>query len=273
MSTLQPVVATRLYRMISQQIATKIRAGDFALQSRLPSERELATSLQVSRTSVREALIALELEGYVEVRVGSGVYVTYDPAQHNNTSFSGVLSAASHPVQATGARHRKPLLDDEAAAQMATMLGKSVSGSEMTPFELIDVHLLLEPESAALAARHATQAQKQGILDAAYGLQATETPALHNIIFHVAIADASGNTALATTIRNVWQLRGESQLYSKLEDHFVPRKIWQVAEQEHIDVAQAIFQGDRVKARKAMRVHFLEIRERLRQDFGNPEAD
>ena len=62
--------------MIADQIAGRIRAGDFPRGSRLPSERELAEQLQVSRASIREALIALEIEGYVEVRVGSGVFVT-----------------------------------------------------------------------------------------------------------------------------------------------------------------------------------------------------
>lgn len=270
MSTLQPIVATRLYRMISQQIAARIRAGDFAPQSRLPSERELAASLQVSRTSVREALIALELEGYVEVRVGSGVYVTYDPTQRN-----GGAEQPEHHARAPGAGRVTMSPDDgnEAAGQMASILAPSFSGRDMTPFELIEVHLLLEPESASLAALNATGAQRKMILDAACGLQAAESPALHNIIFHVAIADASGNTAMATTIRNVWQLRGESALYSKLEDHFVPRNIWQIAEQEHLDVAHAIMQGDRAAARKAMRAHFLEIRGRLRQDFGKPVGD
>ena len=61
--------------MIADQIAGRIRAGDFPRGSRLPSERELAEQLS-QRASIREALIALEIEGYVEVRVGSGVFVT-----------------------------------------------------------------------------------------------------------------------------------------------------------------------------------------------------
>ena len=74
MNTFQAVAVTRLYRMIADQIAGRIRAGDFPRGGRLPSERELAEQLQVSRASIREALIALEIEGYVEVRVGTGVF-------------------------------------------------------------------------------------------------------------------------------------------------------------------------------------------------------
>ena len=76
MTTFQPVSVARLYRVIANQIKDKIRGGSYRSGERLPAERELAEMLQVSRPSVREALIALEIEGWVDVRVGSGVYVT-----------------------------------------------------------------------------------------------------------------------------------------------------------------------------------------------------
>jgi DNA-binding transcriptional MocR family regulator len=65
----------RLYRQIADQIRELIRAGEFVAGARLPPERDLAKQLGVSRPSVREALIALEVEGLVEVRIGSGIYV------------------------------------------------------------------------------------------------------------------------------------------------------------------------------------------------------
>ena len=77
---LQTVEPRRLYRQIADQIASLIGNGEFPHGSRLPAERELATLLGVSRTSVREALISLEIGGLVEVRVGSGVFVTAGPA-------------------------------------------------------------------------------------------------------------------------------------------------------------------------------------------------
>src|SRR2546423_11640486 len=64
----------RLYRQIADQIRTLIRAGEFTAGSRLPPERDLARQLGVSRPSVREALIALEVEGLVDSRIGSGIY-------------------------------------------------------------------------------------------------------------------------------------------------------------------------------------------------------
>src|SRR2546430_14706825 len=65
----------RLSRQIADQIRSLIRAGEFTAGSRLPPERDLARQLGVSRPSVREALIALEVEGLVDVRIGSGIYV------------------------------------------------------------------------------------------------------------------------------------------------------------------------------------------------------
>src|SRR5207248_8917446 len=65
----------RLYRQIADQIRGLIKSGEFPAGSRLPPERDLARQLGVSRPSVREALIALEVERMVEVRIGSGIYV------------------------------------------------------------------------------------------------------------------------------------------------------------------------------------------------------
>src|SRR5678815_4251144 len=67
--------AGRLYERVAQDISGKIAAGVHAVGQRLPSERDLAQAYAVSRPTIREAIIALELDGLVEVRLGSGVYV------------------------------------------------------------------------------------------------------------------------------------------------------------------------------------------------------
>ncbi|MGH8846880.1 MAG: FadR/GntR family transcriptional regulator, partial [Polaromonas sp.] len=72
---LKTVEPQRLYRQIAEQLRLLISKGEFAAGTRLPAERDLAKQLGVSRPSVREALIAMEVEGWVEVRTGSGVYV------------------------------------------------------------------------------------------------------------------------------------------------------------------------------------------------------
>ena len=72
---LEAIEPRRLYRRIADQLRLLIDQGEFPVGSRLPAERELATQLGVSRPTVREALIALEVEGRLRIRVGSGIYV------------------------------------------------------------------------------------------------------------------------------------------------------------------------------------------------------
>jgi GntR family transcriptional regulator, hexuronate regulon transcriptional repressor len=65
----------RLYRRVADELRDAILAGRYPAGRRLPAERELAEQYKVSRPTVREAIIALELQGLVEVRMGAGVYV------------------------------------------------------------------------------------------------------------------------------------------------------------------------------------------------------
>ncbi len=82
---------------IAERLAADIRSGLLAPGERLPSERELARSLEVSRASVREALAALQLRGVVETRPGAGTFVTAEPplsdAPQHDASPSAVLEA------------------------------------------------------------------------------------------------------------------------------------------------------------------------------------
>src|SRR5258705_10923586 len=72
---IQTIEPRRLYRQIADQLRGLVERGEYAVGSRLPTERELADMLGVSRPTVREALIALEVEGRLRIRVGSGIYV------------------------------------------------------------------------------------------------------------------------------------------------------------------------------------------------------
>lgn len=236
MNTLQAVSAPRLYRIIAEQIAARIRAGEFLSGERLPSERDLAEQLQVSRASVREALIALELEGYVEVRVGSGVYVL-DPA---------------------------PRKTSQGVSQTITNSNEEDPG----PFDLLETRLLVEPESAALAAQTALPAQIAAIEAAHRAMNTLNEPGRHDRDFHLAIAAACGNAALASTIAHLWSLGRRSPVYARLEAHFVTERVWEQAHQEHAQILAAIQQRDADRARHAMHDHLVGILARLRADFG-----
>ncbi len=74
MNTREPT-SKRLYEQVADQLSARIAAGTYIVGERLPSERDLAAAFGVSRPTVREAVIALELDGLVEVKTGSGVYV------------------------------------------------------------------------------------------------------------------------------------------------------------------------------------------------------
>jgi DNA-binding FadR family transcriptional regulator len=215
---LQAVDNRRLYRQIADQIAALIEKGEYGAGRRLPPERDLAKQLGVSRPSVREALIALEVEGYVEVRVGSGVYVL------------GPRPAA----------RSEPLPTD--------------SG----PFELIRARWMIESECAALAAKSATRAQIRAMEEALEQMEADRDkgtmPLVHDRIFHLRLAEASGNSALALVVKVLWDQR-TGPLFLRLEHHFDTPGLWTIAIKEHRDIVAAIARHDVAGARAAMRRH------------------
>jgi DNA-binding FadR family transcriptional regulator len=216
---LQAVENRRLYRQIADQIAALIEKGEYAVGQRLPPERDLAVHLGVSRPSLREALIALEVEGYVEVRVGSGVYVK-----------------SPNPAGA----HADPLPED--------------SG----PFELIRARWLIEGECAALAAREATRAQVRSMEEALDQMDADGEKGLMPLnsdrLFHLRIAQASGNSALALVVKTLWDQR-TGPLFLRLEHHFNTPSLWAFAIREHREIVAAIARHDVGAARNAMRRH------------------
>ncbi|WP_459614292.1 FadR/GntR family transcriptional regulator [Bordetella sp. 2513F-2] len=247
MSSLQAVTPTRLYRMIADQIAQRIQAGDFPPGGRLPAERELAEQLQVSRASVREALIALEIEGYVEVRVGTGVFV-----------------CASRPEP-------RPAGRAQGQYQQSTAVSEAAADTEVAdigPFDLLEARLLLEPECAALAAQKASPAQIAAIRAAHDAMSLTDSPSRHDRAFHGAIGTACGNAALAAAISHIWHLSTLSPVFHRLEEHFVTTRVWSEARKEHERILEAIADRDPIRARHAMHDHLVGILARLREDFG-----
>ena len=109
---IQIIGTNRLYRQIAEQLSALIASGEFAEGARLPSERELAAQLGVSRPSVREALIALELAGKVAVRVGAGVFV----AARRPTVVADPTSEGHGPFELLRARR---LVEGEIAMEAA----------------------------------------------------------------------------------------------------------------------------------------------------------
>jgi len=227
---LQAVEPRRLYRQIADQIRTLIGKGEVAPGARLPAERDLARQLGVSRPSLREALIALEVEGLLDVRVGSGIYVT----------------------QADG-RGRAVEID-------------GASG----PFEVIRARWMIEGECAALAARNGTSAQLRAIRKAHADL-VRESKRHHNPLeadraFHVAIAEATGNSALELVVQTLWDQR-VGPLYRALELKLEYPAMAGDTTDEHEAVLAAILARSPASARAAMRRHMDMTKKRYSKDW------
>jgi DNA-binding FadR family transcriptional regulator len=209
---LQTVEPLRLYRQIAGQIATLIDDGEFPVGSRLPAERELATLLGVSRTSVREAVISLEIAGRVEVRVGSGIFVARPPAA---------------PFCAPG---------DEGPS----------------PFDLLAARHLIEGEIAALAARAATKSDLIGLRATLVRMRDHATDFRKRDAadqeFHVRIGAATGNGSHALAVRGLGQQR-RGRLWERIETYFHTRKMRDGVLVDHAAIIDAIDRRDADGAR------------------------
>jgi DNA-binding FadR family transcriptional regulator len=228
---LQPVEPRRLYRQIADQIRTLIAKGEAAPGERLPAERDLARRLRVSRPSLREALIALEVEGLLDVRVGSGIY-----------------------VRRPGERHP--------AAELA---------GESGPFEVIRARRLIEGECAALAARNASPAQLRAIRKAhGHMLKEAKrhyNPLEADRAFHVNIAEASGNSALVLVVQTLWDQR-MGPLYRALETKLEYPAMAADTVREHQAILAALVRRDAGGARAAMRRHMDMTMKRYSTEWG-----
>ena len=162
---LEPIARRKTYELIADRLTAQI--GERALEpgSPVPPERELVAGFQVGRSSVREALRMLESRGLIESR-GNGAFVV--------SSF------------------RNPLKQS---------LGHLLSVDEADFDELFEVRLILESESAALAAArraadHVT-ALRDAIKEMEQGLGSEERYIAADLRFHLTVADASGNRVLS----------------------------------------------------------------------------
>jgi DNA-binding FadR family transcriptional regulator len=221
---IQALEPQRLYRQIAGQLRALISAGEFAVNTRLPAERDLAKQLGVSRPSVREALIAMEVEGWVEVRTGSGVYVLERNSQ-------AATAAASRP---------------------------QIAPDEWGPLELIRARRVIEGEIASIAA---LQAKRKHISAMGKALEAMKKDASRGVLplegdraFHTAIVEASDNVVLIETVQRFWDSR-RGPLFERLGGYFENLESWVAAIDEHEAILQAVRDHDATAARLAMHAH------------------
>lgn len=221
MATLSLVKVQRLYRQISDLLIQKFKDGEFAPGSALPAERELAQQLGVSRSSVREALIALEIAGWVDIKTGHGVFVC----------------------------DRSPQAQADAPQSSASVE------------ELLMARELIEGETARLAAENADSAQLQRLRDlmAAMdkpGQEEAQFLALDEQ-FHQLIAEMANNSLYTQFVGTLWDSQRHGQ-FASFEDHYgndAP-DVWNV---DHRAISSAILAQDPPAARAAMQQHIRHV--------------
>ena len=160
---------TRLYRVVAHRLEDLIRDQKLRPGDRLPSERDLAERLGVSRTSVREAVIVLDLSRVVEVRGGSGIYVS-------EGAVSDLVEAGPGPFEVLSARR---MFEGEVAATAARMANDS--SIDAINSALHDMERFYDDR------------EKNDLADRA---------------FHLSIARATGNSALTGVVEHLWEQRG-----------------------------------------------------------------
>jgi len=222
---------TRVYMQIVEQIKEQIKAGQLKQGSILPSERELAERMKVSRSSVREAITILESLGIIEVRQGKGSYVRDFRSQKPVDNYFDTFAF---------------LFDIDPAQTL----------------KLLQIRKILEPQAAALAAENATE---QNLLDLRQALEEMKKASLREEVgeesdfqFHYLIAASTGNEILLKTLAAIsdLMLKGLQQTsWMSLAD----RKREARTIKEHELIIEAIERNNALDAQDFMLKHLEEV--------------
>jgi DNA-binding FadR family transcriptional regulator len=222
----QQDASSRLYQQIADRIAAAIKQGKFGVGARLPAERELADQFEVSRPTVREALIALEIAGLVEVRTGSGAYVS--PRARSKASSKGA---------------------DKDAGPSA--------------FEIIEARRAIEPSIAAQAAMRATKEDIKLIAGAVAEFErnwnGTHWEKLEaDRMFHMRVAEAAHNPLIAKIVETLWEgMFG--QIFAVLSQRTKLSNRQAMTMQDHHTILYCIERKDSSGAYAAMTNHLVHV--------------
>ncbi len=214
----------RLYHSIAAKILGLIETGEFPPGSRLPGERDLAERFGVSRVTVREAEIALEAQGWIAIKTGSGVYAKSGP----DKAWSALPDVTAFELTAARA-----VIEAEAAA---------LAAGRITDAELAELDTLIavmgDPLASDLAAN---ESDRQ---------------------FHLSIARIAGNPVVEHCIQLIWRIRNEQPKVAKVYARVCHDDNHDRTE-EHAAVLTALHKRDPAAARSAMRNHFERLFESM----------
>jgi len=207
----------RLYQQIADRVRILIHDGRYAPGSRLPAERELAQQLGVSRPSLREALIALEIEGAIEIRMGSGIYVL---------SISKSASIASPLGESP-----MELMEARAAIESTVIVQAAGVITDETLVSLRDILNSMRSE-----------------------IEEGRKPIEQDRQFHLTIAELPGNAILARIVANLFDER-HSPMSDRIRGRFETRQTWSIALAEHEIILAALEARNPLAAQAAMFSH------------------
>lgn len=211
----------KLYQQAAAAIAARVQRGDYRPGQRIPSERELAEEHNVSRPTIREALIALEVTGLVRSRHGSGIFVVDSPP-------AGALSL-SLDIGAFELTEARRLFEGETAALAAL----SITDPELERLESLIVDMERENQEGVAGER----ADRE---------------------FHLVIARATGNSAVVGVIESLWDARYSSPLCAHMLERARSAGV-QPRIDEHQVILRALRDRDPAASRLAMRDHLKRV--------------
>jgi len=212
----QAIKTDRLYVKVAEQVSGLITDGHILPGNRLPSERVLAEKLNVSRPTVREAMIALELAKIVEIRTGSGIYVT-----EQQPSLSK-LDKGVGPFELLDTR----LVIESLSCELAA---KNITDAQIAELKATIEEMKLTEESPDDSEK--TDGK-----------------------FHNIIAQASGNSAITYVVKWLWELRTHSDLSKAFTATLISEGIHPSIE-DHIAIVKALEERDPEKSKAAMQEH------------------
>lgn len=230
----RPIRPKKISEEIVNQIKELIVKGDLKPGDRIPSERELAASLDVSRPSVREALMGLEALGFLESRQGGGTYV-------------------------------RSLADPAMADPLTNLIGDK---APQMLYALVEVRMGLETWSAYLAAKRATDEQIARLKElyaimekqAATGGWDAEIDAQ----FHIAITEATHNTLQVHVLNTIYSLF-HTTIMVALSEFYSREGYVDTLLAQHKAIIDAIADHDPEKARQKMEEHLGTVEKKMAQ--------
>jgi len=221
----------RAYKEVAEQILKLVFQNKTEVGERLPSEREIANTLQTSRTVIREAFIMLEIYDLIEVKKGSGIYLKSNNFKHRDFRLKNIIGLHDYDIG---------------------------------PFELLQARQYIESSIVSLAANHVTKKDikylHQLIKD---GEKENNDNDEYDQKFHTKIAAISRNSVLAEIVKSLWEQRNHSPMWSKLHTHVTDKDLGKVWIDDHKKILHALRKKDSEEARVAMWQHLENVKKHL----------